>query len=84
MSVREVSRPEGSASVERTVHARSGWPMLLLTVVATAVFVAAIVAGAMMMPPEETPVTTAAQTLGVVLLVVGIVGVCVVPLLRCV
>ena len=81
MSVREVSRPEGSASVERTVHARSGWPMLLLTAVATAVPVTAIVAGAMMMPPDEMPVTTAAQTLGVVLLVVGIVGVCVVPLL---
>ena len=81
MSVREVSRPEGSASVERTVYARSGWPMLLLTAVATAVPVTAIVAGAMMMPPDEMPVTTAAQTLGVVLLVVGIVGVCVVPLL---
>ena len=63
MSVREVSRPEGSASVERTVHARSGWPMLLLTAVATAVPVTAIVAGAMMMPPDEMPVTTAAQTL---------------------
>lgn len=55
--------------------------MLLLTAVATAVPVTAIVAGAMMMPPDEMPVTTAAQTLGVVLLVVGIVGVCVVPLL---
>ena len=81
MSVREVSRPEGSASVERTVHARSGWPMLLLTVVVTAVFVAAIVVDAMMIPPEGTPVTTATQVLGVAVLVVGIVGVCAAPLL---
>ena len=34
----------GAASVEKTVRVRSGWPMLLLTAVATAVLLACVVA----------------------------------------
>ena len=52
-------------SVEKTVHARSGWPMLALMLVVTAVCVALIVAGATMLPLDEAPVTTGTQALGV-------------------
>ena len=71
----------GAASVEKTVRVRSGWPMLLLTAVATAVLVACIVAGAAMSPASDAPVATASEAVGVTLLVVGIVGICVVPLI---
>ena len=68
-------------SVEKTVHAKSGWPMLAVLVVVTALCVALIVAGALLIPPEDAPVATGVQALGVVLLVVGILAVCIVPLL---
>lgn len=55
--------------------------MLALMLVVTALCIALIVAGATMLPPDEAPITTGMQTLGVVLLVVGIVAVCVAPLL---
>ena len=71
----------GAASVEKTVRVRSGWPMLLLTAVATAVLVACIVAGAAMLPASDAPVATASEAAGVTLLAVGIVGICVVPLI---
>ncbi len=72
---------EGGASVEKDMQAKSGWPMLLLTVVVTAACIGMIVAGAIMLPSDEDPIVTGTQALGVVLLVVGIVAVCVAPLL---
>lgn len=81
MSVQENARANGGASVEKTVHVKSGWPILFLALVLAVVCVACIVVGATMMPPDDMPITTGAQTLGVVLLVVGIVVLCVGPLL---
>lgn len=72
---------EGGASVERDMHAKSGWPLLLLTVVVTVACIAMIVAGAIMLPSDEGPIVTGAQALGVALLVTGIVALCVAPLL---
>lgn len=72
---------EGGASVERDMHAKSGWPLLLLTVIVTIACIAMIVAGAIMLPSDEGPIVTGTQALGVALLVVGIVAVCVAPLL---
>ena len=77
----KTARATGGASVEKTIHARSGWPLLLLTFVLAAACVACIVAGATMLPPEDMPLATPAHTMGVVLLVVGIVVLCVGPLL---
>ncbi|MCD2433675.1 MULTISPECIES: SPFH domain-containing protein [Paraeggerthella] len=68
-------------SVEKTVHVRSGWPMLVLTLVLVVAFASIIATGATMLPPDDAPVTTTAQALGVGLLVSGIVGVCIVPLI---
>ncbi|MFQ9180646.1 MAG: SPFH domain-containing protein [Eggerthella lenta] len=68
-------------SVEKTVHARSGWPMLALLLAVVALCVALIVTGATMAPPDDAPITTATQTLGIALLVAGIVAVCVAPVL---
>ncbi|WP_197735985.1 SPFH domain-containing protein [Arabiibacter massiliensis] len=81
MSVEKVARASDGTSVEKAIHVRSGWPMLALTLVLSAVLVAAIVVGALMLPPDGVPLTTPIHALGVVLLVVGIVGVCVGPLL---
>lgn len=81
MSAEKTARAAGGASAEKTVHAKSGWPMLLLVIVLAAACVAGIVAGAMMLPPEDVPITTGAQTFGLVLMVVSIVAVCVGPLL---
>lgn len=55
--------------------------MLALMLVVTAVCVALIVAGATMLPLDEAPVTTGTQALGVALLAIGIVAVCIVPVL---
>ena len=77
----KTARATGGASVEKTIHARSGWPLLLLTFVLAAACVACIVTGATMLPPDDMPLTTPAHTMGVVLLVVGIVVLCVGPLL---
>ena len=77
----KTARATGGASVEKTIHARNGWPLLLLTFVLAAACVACIVAGATMLPPEDMPLATPAHTMGVVLLVVGIVVLCVGPLL---
>lgn len=68
-------------SEEKVAKARSGWPMLAITAVFAAVCIAAIVAGGMMLPPNEAPMTTSAHAMGVVLLVVGIVALCVGPIL---
>lgn len=68
-------------SVEKTVHAKSGWPMLAVLIIVTALCAAFIVAGAMLVPPEDAPVATGVQALGVALLVVGIIAICIVPLL---
>lgn len=81
MSVQKNARTEGGASVEKAVHVKSGWPVLFLTLVLAIVCIASIVVGATMMPPEDAPITTGSQTFGVVLLVVGIVVLCVGPLL---
>lgn len=81
MSADKSVRAPGEMSVEKSVHVRSGWPMLALTLVLTAAFVAVIVVGATMMPSEDQPLVTATEVFGVVLLVVGIIGVCTVPLL---
>lgn len=81
MPVEKIARVEGAASIEKAMHAKSGWPMLLLTFVLALACIALIVAGTTMMPAEGEPVTTAAQSLGVALLVVGIVVLCVGPLL---
>ena len=80
MTVEKVARAADGTSVEKTVHAKSGWPMLFVTLVLTVACVAAIVAGSMMLPPEGVPMTTTAHTLGTVLLVVGIVALCVGPI----
>ena len=77
----KTARATGGASVEKTIHARSGWPLLLLTFVLAAACVACIVAGATMLSPEDVPLTTSTHTMGAVLLVVGIVVLCVGPLL---
>ena len=69
----KTARATGGASVEKTIHARSGWPLLLLTFVLAAACVGCIVTGATMLPPDDMPLTTPAHTMGVVLLVVGIV-----------
>lgn len=68
-------------SVEKSIHVRSGWPMLALTLVVTALCVALITTGATLMPAGEAPVTTGTEMLGVALLVVGILALCVGPLL---
>lgn len=68
-------------SEEKIVQGRSGWPMLALTLAVAALCVVAIVFGAMMLPPEEAPVTNGVQVFGIILLVVGIVVLCVGPLL---
>ena len=68
-------------AVEKSVQVKSGWPMLALAFVIAAACIAAIIGGAMMVPPEDVPITEASQALGVVLLIVGIVGLCVGPLL---
>lgn len=81
MSVEKTARANGGASIEKTVHAKSGWPLLFLVFVLAAACIACVVAGATMLPPEDAPITTSTQTLGVVLLVVGIVVLCVGPML---
>ena len=81
MAVEKTVRAKGEASVEKAVHARSGWPMLLVTLVLTAACVAAIIAGATMLPPDDAPITTGAQTVGAVLLGTGIAALCVGPML---
>ena len=40
----KTARATGGASVEKTIHARSGWPLLLLTFVLAAACVAYVVA----------------------------------------
>ncbi len=81
MPVEKSALASGDASVEKPVHAKSGWPMLLLVFVLAAACIACIVVGATMAPPDDVPVVTGTQTLGIVLLVVGIVLLCVGPLL---
>ena len=80
MSVEKTARVTSGASVEKTIHARSGWPMLVLTLAVTALCVAAIVAGASLLPANDAPLTTGAHVLGAVLLGVGIAALCVGPL----
>ena len=55
--------------------------MLALLLAVVALCVALIVTGATMAPPDDAPITTATQTLGIALLVAGIVAVCVAPVL---
>ena len=55
--------------------------MLALLLAVVALCVALIVTGATMAPPDDAPMTTATQTLGIALLVAGIVAVCVAPVL---
>lgn len=81
MSVEKAARVSGEVSVEKHVGAKSGGPMLVLTFVLTVACVAAIVAGSMMLPPDEAPITTATQSVGMVLLWVGILTLCVGPFL---
>ena len=81
MPVEKSALASGDASVEKPVHAKSGWPMLLLVFVLTAACIACIVVGVTMAPPDDVPIVTGTQTLGIVLLVVGIVFLCVGPLL---
>lgn len=59
-------------SQERIVHTKSGWPMLMLTIILALVFLAFIIVGAAMLPAEDAPIVTDSQALGVVLLVAGI------------
>ena len=47
--------------------------MLALLLAVVALCVALIVTGATMAPPDDAPITTATQTLGIALLVAGIV-----------
>lgn len=81
VQVKGVARDADGTSIEKTIHARSGWPMLALLFVLVAACVACITVGATMLPPDEAPITTPTQTLGVVLLVVGIIAACVGPVL---
>ena len=60
----KTARATGGASVEKTIHARSGWPLLLLTFVLAAACVACIVTGATMLPPDDMPLTTPAHKIG--------------------
>lgn len=70
------------SSSEKVVHAKSGWPMLVVMLVVTMVCVAAIVIGALLLPIDEGPISTGFQVLGGVLLSIGITALCVVvPLL---
>lgn len=55
--------------------------MLVLLIVVTALCIALIVAGATLVPSDEAPITTSLETLGAVLLFVGIAALCVGPLL---
>ncbi|OUO90102.1 hypothetical protein B5F40_08495 [Gordonibacter sp. An230] len=55
--------------------------MLAILLIVTALCVALIVSGVALLPPDGVPIETGMQVLGVVLLVVGIVSVCVAPLL---
>ena len=75
----KVARANDGTSVEKAVHVKSGWPMLLVTLVLTVACVALIVAGGLLLPPDDGPLTTSAHVLGVVLLVAGIVALCVGP-----
>lgn len=68
-------------SEEKVAKARSGWPMLAVTLLLAVVCVGAIVAGGMMLPQDDAPVSTVGHVLGVVLLVAGIVLLCVGPLM---
>ena len=81
VQVKGVARDADGASVEKTIQARSGWPMLALLFALTAACVASIVTGATLLPPNDGPIETPAQSLGVALLVVGIVAVCAGPVL---